>query len=102
MMLGKSTYALNSMHTAPMRPYSEWPAFCPSHEIGLNQTNRGTAQMRRPASASQQDLEQKLHRLAERITEQLQTVWKDPSGLIFDLRIVAANAGTYSVINGCG
>lgn len=54
--------------------------------------------MRTPPSASQQDLEQKLHQLAERITEKLQTFWRDPSGLIFDIRIVAAGAATYSII----
>ena len=64
----------------------------------LESNEPGNGSMRRPSSESQQDLEQKLHRLAERITEKLQTFWKDPSGLIFDIRIVAASAGTYSVI----
>ena len=54
--------------------------------------------MWRRSSSSQQDLEQKLHRLAARITEKLQTFWTDPPGLIFDIRIIAASVGAYSVI----
>lgn len=53
--------------------------------------------MRRPFTSSLEDLQQKLRRLAKRITEKLQEFWTDPPGLTFEARVVEAASGTYSV-----